>query len=196
MKIVRPKYNGGTGEFLGIFETIGYMVVRGFPKKVFFNYQFDKEKSKVFYSHYRRRIPNAFCGNMFNRAKLLVKKGEVESDKPGNYFFLPSITDRSEEINQHFQNVSITPTDIKQKQLNVWADNTSFDPSNLGSLGLEKKISTGSVMKCLKHLHNISSSNIVRNADGLLSRRREDLPVDWICDNKLRVPPQKCKICY
>lgn len=59
--------------------------------------------------------------------------------------------DRSEEINQHHQNVSITTIDVKQEQLNVWAENTLLHPSNHDSFGLEKKISTNGVMKCLKH---------------------------------------------
>ena len=30
VKMVRPKYNSETGDFLGLYETIGYMVVRGY----------------------------------------------------------------------------------------------------------------------------------------------------------------------
>ena len=58
LKIVRPKYNTNTGEFLDNCETIGFMAVRGSPEEVFFNYWFDQEKSKVLYSFYKRRIPN------------------------------------------------------------------------------------------------------------------------------------------
>ena len=67
VKMVRPKYNSETGEFLGLYETVGLLVVRGDAEEIFLNYGFDKEKSKVLYSHYRRKIPNAFCGTMFNR---------------------------------------------------------------------------------------------------------------------------------
>ena len=52
VKIVRPKYNPETGKFLGLHETVGFMVVRRSPEEVFFNYGYDKEKSKVLYSHY------------------------------------------------------------------------------------------------------------------------------------------------
>lgn len=54
--MVRPKYNPDTGEFLGLYETVGIIVVRGSPKELFFNYGYDRKKSKVLYSHYRRRI--------------------------------------------------------------------------------------------------------------------------------------------
>ena len=75
--MVRPKYNTETGEFLGLCKTFSYMLVRGSPEEVIFNYGFDKENSKVLYSHYRRRITNPFCGTMFYRHKLLVESVEV-----------------------------------------------------------------------------------------------------------------------
>ena len=37
------------------------------------------------------------------------------------YFFLPAITDRSKDINQYLNNVSISPIDITQSQLKDWA---------------------------------------------------------------------------
>ena len=51
------------------------------------------------------------------------------------------------------------------------------------------------VVKSLKHINNISNSNIVQNAD-LLSRKEVEVPVDWIGENKKSVPPQKCKVDY
>ena len=47
VKIIRLKYNAETGEFLGLYKTVGFMVVRGSPGEVFFNYGYDKEKPKV-----------------------------------------------------------------------------------------------------------------------------------------------------
>ena len=64
LKMVKPRYYTETGKFLGLYEKTGYMVIRGSPKEVFLNYGFDKEKLKVLYSHYRRRILNAFCGTV------------------------------------------------------------------------------------------------------------------------------------
>ena len=46
------------------------------------------------------------------------------------FFFLPSITNRSEEINKYLNNVSISPIAITQQHLNAWAE-TPFDPSKL-----------------------------------------------------------------
>ena len=47
--MARPKYNPETGEFLRLYETVGFMVVRRSPEEVFFKYGYDKDKSKVLY---------------------------------------------------------------------------------------------------------------------------------------------------
>ena len=120
VKMIRPKYNAETGEFLGLYEAVGFMVVRGSPDEVF-NYGYDKDKCKVVYSHYRRRIPNCFSGTIFNSHRAIIETGEVDSEFSNIYFFLPSITDRSEDINQYLKNVSISPIDITQKQFDDWA---------------------------------------------------------------------------
>ena len=96
--MIRPRYDPETGEFKGLYETIGYLVVRGSPEEVIFNYGYDREKSKIPYSYYRRRIPNSFSGTIFNRHKKMIESGEAEGECSNTYFFLPSMTDRSEDI--------------------------------------------------------------------------------------------------
>ena len=80
VKMVRPKYNPETAEFLGLYETVKFMVVRGSPEEVFFNYGFDKEKSKVLYAHYRKRISNSFSGTIFNRHRVMIESGEADAE--------------------------------------------------------------------------------------------------------------------
>ena len=43
---------------------------------------------------------------------------------------------------------------------------------------------------------NISNNDSTRNADGVLSRREVDIPVDWIGENSQRFAPQKFKTSY
>ena len=86
--------------FLGIYETVGFLVLHGDPFEVFPSYKFHPEKSKVLYSIFRKKIPSCFSGTMFKRHKLLVEPGEVDLNMYQLFFYLPSITDRSEEINQ------------------------------------------------------------------------------------------------
>ena len=193
--MVRPKYNPDTGEFLGPYATVGFMVVRGSPEDVFFTYEDDKEKSKVLYAHYRRRIPNSFSGKIFNRHPVMIESAEADAEFSNIYFSLPSITDRNEEINQYLNNVSISPIDVSQEQLNNWAV-VEFNPSKLNLFGSDKALMSAAVVKCLRHINNISNSNVVRNADGLLSRREVEVPVDLIGKSKKRITPNQSKIAY
>ena len=79
--------------------------------------------------------------------------------------------------------------------MDTWSE-TKFDPSKLDLFGLEKNTMPDAIVKCLKHINDISNSNTVLNADGVLSRREVDVPVDWIGQIKERVPPQKFKVSY
>ena len=66
---------------------------------------------------------------MFKRYRVTVESGELESDRSSLFFFCISVTDRSEEINQHLKNVSITPIYVELKKLNEEAANGEFDQS-------------------------------------------------------------------
>ena len=74
---------------------------------------------------------------MINRHRTMIESGEVEGDFSNIYFFLPAITERSEDINQYLNNVSISTIDITQSQLNDWSG-TKSDISKLDLFGLEK----------------------------------------------------------
>ena len=43
------------GNFLGLYETIGFLILCGDPFEVFLNYGYDLEKSKVSYSAFRKK---------------------------------------------------------------------------------------------------------------------------------------------
>ena len=90
VKIVRLRYEPTTGEFLGLYETIGYIVVRGDDNDHFLNYGYDQNKSKLLYSFYKRRIPNYFGGTMLIRHRAMFESGDLDTDF-SRLFFLPSI---------------------------------------------------------------------------------------------------------
>ena len=46
-KIVRPKYDVVSGQFLVLVETLAYLTVRGDERECFFDYGYTKENSKV-----------------------------------------------------------------------------------------------------------------------------------------------------
>ena len=101
----------------------------------------------------------------------MIKSGEVEVEMSNIFFFLPSITDRSEDINKYLNNVDRhhLATVEQLGQNSFWSKLDTYD--------LEKNAMNDAVIKCLKHMNDISNSNIVRNADGLFSRKEVDAPV-------------------
>ena len=65
VKLYPPKYDPVTGQFLGLYESLGFIVVRGDPDEHFLDYRFCKENSKILYSYHRRRIPSSFNSTFF-----------------------------------------------------------------------------------------------------------------------------------
>ena len=79
VKYYRPKYNRDTGKFLGLYEAVGFLVVRGDPFEVFLPYGYDAEKSKVLYATFKRKIPSSFGSMLFNRhVKVLENSDDLE----------------------------------------------------------------------------------------------------------------------
>ena len=139
VKYFRPTHNTVAGKFLGVYGIFGLFVVCGEPDEIFLNYGYDEEKSKILYSSYRRKIPNSFCGTILNRHRTLIECGETDLNTSKLYFFLPSITDRSECVDKYMNNVSISPLDIKQEQLNCWAENVTFNTQKLDFFMLKRR---------------------------------------------------------
>ena len=161
---------------------------------MFFNYGFDKEKSKILYSHYRRSS-NSFCGTMFDRHKMWVENCEVDAECSNIYFFSVLHHRQVEGINQYLRNISISPIDIKQEQWNVWAENTPPLDLQAWFVWFRKKnpCMSHAIYKCLEHINNLSNSNLVRKTDGLLWTRKVNTTVNWV-DSSVKVSPQKFKV--
>ena len=53
VKLRRPRYNPTTGEFLGLYDTVGFLVCRGEEEEHFLSYGYDENKPKLFYSFYK-----------------------------------------------------------------------------------------------------------------------------------------------
>ena len=106
-------------------------------------------------------------------------------------FFLLSITDRSEEINQYMNCLNIHPLDIDGKEFG-----DDFNQSLLDVSG-EKKLQTSeSVANMLKKITEICNTNLVKNADGLLNNKPIDTEVEWIGKQKSRIHQNKFKVTY
>ena len=76
VKYYRPKYDKGTGEFLGIHETVGLLAVRGDPFEVFLSYVYDAKKSNILCSIFKQKIPSSFSGTLFNRHIKFIESSD------------------------------------------------------------------------------------------------------------------------
>ena len=55
---------------------------------------------------------------------------------------------------------------------------------------------TGAVVKMLKKIADMSNANLLKNTDGLLSKKSADVSVEWIGKNKSRLPQNRYKMSY
>ena len=161
VKMYRPRYDTGTGEFLRLDETIGYLIVRGNDDENFLNYGYCEESSKILYSHHKQRIPNYFAATLFNRHCLVFENGQLQTDFSNLHYFLASTTDRSKAINQHMNFVNLTPIDIPEKI--AIEDNIVFDQDQNLTFLVTKKIDDKVCHNNVKKIADISISSIVKN---------------------------------
>ena len=77
VKYYLPKYDRDTGKFLGIYETVGFLVVSGDPFEVFLSDGYDVKKCNVLYSSFKQKIPSGFSGTLFHRHIKVVESSEA-----------------------------------------------------------------------------------------------------------------------
>ena len=76
------------------------------------------------------------------------------------FYFLPSLSDRKEEIN----NVSLSPVDVTVDFIEKFSENVSFKPDLLSSSDeKERKPQIEMLYGLLKHLATVSDQNLERN---------------------------------
>ena len=110
---------------------------------------------------------------------------------------MPSTTDRIKDINRYLGSVNLLPIEIAKSSFET-EDTISFDPSKLNTFCPEKKVMTEADVKILEKTTDLSNSNLIRNANGLLSKKRtsEDNSIEWIGKRKKKIPDNKYKMSY
>ena len=141
----RPKYDTAAETFQGLYETLGYIMVKVDPQGHFLDFGYNKQNSKILHSYYKKRIPSSFSGTFFNRNRIQYESGALQTTYSNVYYFLPSTTDRLEEINRHMGSVNLSPIDISEKTLEV-EDGVQFDNSKLDYECPEKENITRAVV--------------------------------------------------
>ena len=73
-------------------------------------------------------------------------------------------------------------------------NNVAFDPSKLDINCPEKEVMIEAVVRMLQKIKYLSNSKLIKNADGLLSRKWTNVNVEWVGQLKQRLPPNKYKM--
>ena len=108
VKILRPRYDPISGEFLGIEYCVALVTVRNDPEEQFFDYGYHKENSKVLYSTRKLKVPNSFKTTIFGQHRMQYEGGAFDEQKFSKlFFYLPSTVDRNEKINKYLTSVHL-----------------------------------------------------------------------------------------
>ena len=112
VKLITCIYDKSTGRFNGLALRLKYIVLRGDVGECFFSYGGDEQKSTVLYSVSKERIPNAFVSTYFKKHfREIIDERRHNEEFSVLFYYLPSVTDRKEEINQFRDNVNLNPID-------------------------------------------------------------------------------------
>ena len=182
VKLLSCVYEIESGQFKGIREQVAFIVLRGDDDETFLSYGFDKLKSKLLYSFSKQQIPNAFVSVAFKKhfEQIMSEGGNDRDETSSLFYFLPSVSDRKEEINQHKNNVSLSPVDITVDFIESFSpEKVSFKPDLLDSSDeKERKLQTEMLYGLFKHMATVSNQNLERNTVHLnISQGRHEM--EW-----------------
>ena len=163
VKLLSPVYELETGQFKGIRKQMAFIVLRGDSDETFLSYGFDKTRSKTLFSYSKQQIPNAFVSVAFKKHFDQIMSGDREESSQ-LFYFLPSLSDRKEEINQYLNNVSLSPVDVTVDFIEKFSENVSFKPDLLSSSDeKERKPQIEILYGVFKHMATVSDQNLERN---------------------------------
>ena len=163
VKLLSPVYEIETGQFKGIRKQMAFIVLRGDSDETFLSYGFDKTRSKTLFSYSKQQIPNAFVSVAFKKHFEQIMSGDRD-ESSSLFYFLPSLSDRKEEINQYMNNVSLSPVDVTVDFIEKFSENVSFKPDLLSSSDeKERKPQIEILYGVFKHMATVSDQNLERN---------------------------------
>ena len=182
VKLMSCVYDLESGDFKGIREQVAFIVLRGDADEIFFSYGYDKQKSKLLYSYSKQQIPDAFVSVAFKKHfHEIMNEGKSET-MSSLFYFLPSISDRKEGINQHKNNTSLSPIDITSEFIESFSlQNAVFRPDLLNSSDEKvREPQTERLYGLFKHIAKVSNQNLERNIAYLnLSQNRSTNDMEW-----------------
>ena len=182
VKLLSCVYEIETGQFKGIRKQMAFIVLRGDADETFLSYGFDKLKSKTLFSFSKQQIPNAFVSVAFKKHFEQCMSSDRDRDESSSlFYFLPSISDRKEEINQYLNNVSLSPINVTQDFIEKFSleENVSFKPDLLSSSDeKERKLQAEMLYGLFNHIAKVSDENLERNVAHLNIVENRDV-MEW-----------------
>ena len=165
VKLLSCVYDIESGDFKGIRQQLAFIVLRGDSDETFLSYGFDKMKSKLLYSFSKQQIPDAFVSVAFKKHFDEIMNEKRDDSSSSLFYFLPSVSDRKEEINQHKNNVSLFPIDITLDFIESFsAEKVSFRPDLLNTSDeKERKPQIEMLYGLFNHIAKVSNQNLERN---------------------------------
>ena len=197
VKLLTCVYDLESGDFRGIREQIAFIVLRGDADEIFLSYGYNKTKSTALYSYSKEQIPNAFVSVAFKKHFEEIVNESKSDVRSSLFYFLPSISDRKESVNQFKNNVSLMPNDISLELIESFSllKDVSFKPHLLNSVKEEeRKPQTEMLYGLFKHIAQFSNQNLERNIVHLnLLQNRSASEMEW--SNK-KFDSSKFKLTY
>ena len=158
VKILRPRYNPVSCDFLVIEYCVGVITVRHDPQKQFFDYGYNKDNAKLLYCTQKLKIPNSFTTTIFGQHRMQYEGGAFNGqDFSQTYFYLPSTVDRNEKINKYMTSVNLKPFAVASS-IDFGEE---FNPADFDF--------RSAMVDLMKKVALQSSQNLKRNADDFLS---------------------------
>ena len=197
VKLLSCVYDLESGEFKGVRLQLAYIVLRGDEHEIFFSYGYEKSKSKVLYSYSKQQIPDAFISTSFKKHfNEIINEKKDDENSSSLFYFLPSISDRKESINQWKNNPSLVPTDLTINFIQTFSSqNEKFQPDLLNSS--DNKLRDPQVEMLygvFKHIAQVSNQNLERNIAYLnLKQNRNSNEMEW---SNNRFDSSKFKLTY
>ena len=171
-------------------------------REYLFTYSYSDKKSKSLYSVAKARIPNAIISTCFKKHLHEIMNERRHNEKSSClFFYLPSITDCKEVINQYHENVNLNRIDCILELLSSFSpDKVKFELHHLNSSVADLRNPQVELLyNIFRQMAERSNVNLIRNAVYLLASHKENndnSKIAWVGPSKQRFGNTKFKLTY
>ena len=151
-------------------------MLRNEEQETFFSYDFSAEHASILHCYSRQSMSNVFKGAAFNKHKL-QNYAESKARMSDIFFYLPSISDRKEEINRYRDQAALVPVTCTSADISKFApEGYEFNPSDLDRESEKKACCSArqAMYEFFKNAVKFSNSNLTQNVYALIKNKNID----------------------